>query len=300
MLDHLRDVLAFVRVADSQSFTLAAERLDISRSAVGKCISRLEESLATRLIHRTTRSVSLTEEGRLFYEHAIRILCEVDDAEAALAQRNQFPKGRLRLDLPVAIGRLHVLPLLQRFLAKWPDLEADVSFSDDYRDLVTEGIDVAIRIGGPTDSRLIRQVLAPHRYITCAAPAYLEKSGVPRSLDDLQHHDKIVFTHANGVVPWRYRVGGEDREVSVQGSMRLNNTEAMRDAALAGLGLVQLGAFLVGEDIMRGRLIAVLMEFGREESPVCAVYPTRRNLSPKVRMFIEAIRHDWSPDPPWG
>lgn len=299
MFDHLRDVLAFVRVADSQSFTLAAERLGISRSAVGKSILRLEEQLATRLVHRTTRSVSLTEEGRLFYEHAMRILCEVDDAEAALAHRNQIPRGRLRVDLPIAIGRLHVLPILQRFLAKWPDLECDVSFSDDYRDLVAEGIDVAVRIGGPTDSRLIRQVLAPHRYITCAAPSYLEKNSVPRSPDDLQHHAKIVFTHANGVVPWRYRTGGEDRDVNVQGSIRLNNTEAMRDAALAGLGLVQLGAFLVGEDIKRKQLVAVLTEFTREESPVCAVYPTRRNLSPKVRMFIEAVRDEWAGGPPW-
>lgn len=299
MLDHLGDVLAFVRVADAASFTLAAERLGISRSAVGKCVTRLEGRLSTRLIHRTTRSVSLTEEGRLFYEHAMRILCEVDDAEAALAQRNQTPKGRLRLDLPIAIGRLHVLPLLQRFLAKWPGLEADVSFSDNYRDLVADGIDVAIRIGGPNDSRLIRQVLAPHSFVTCAAPSYLERKGIPRSIDDLPPHDKIVFIHANSVVPWRYRVGGEDREACVQGNLRLNNTEAIRDAAVAGLGLVQLGAFLVGEDIRHGRLVAVLEEFSREESPVCAVYPTRRHVSPKVRMFIEMIRKEWTAGHPW-
>jgi DNA-binding transcriptional LysR family regulator len=299
MLDHLGDVLAFVRVADAASFTLAAERLSISRSAAGKCITRLEEKLATRLIHRTTRSVNLTEEGRLFYEHAMRILCEVDDAEAALAQRNQTPKGRLRLDLPVAIGRLHVLPVLQRFLAQWTALEADVSFSDDYRDLVSDGIDVAIRIGGMTDSRLIRQVLSPHRFITCAAPGYLARKGTPRLIDDLPHHDKIVFTHANGVVPWRYKVSGEDRDVCVQGSLRLNNSEAVRDAAVAGSGIVQLGAFLVGEDIKHGRLVAVLGEFSREEPPVCAVYPSRRHLSPKVRLFIEAIRKEWAAGPPW-
>lgn len=300
MLENVRDVLAFVRVADSQSFTLAAERLGISRSAVGKCVARLEENLATRLVHRTTRSVSLTEEGRLFYEYAIRILCEVDDAEAALAQRNQAPRGRLRLDLPIAIGRLHILPVLQRFLAKWPEVEAEVSFSDDYRDIVAEGIDVAIRIGGPADNRLIRQVLAPHRFITCAAPAYLERKGIPRSIDDLPHHDKIVFIHANGAVPWHYRMHGEDREVRVQGTLRLGNTEAMRDAAVAGLGLVQLGAFLVGQDVKHGRLVAVLEESGREEPPICAVYPTRRHVSPKVRMFIDAIRYEWADGLPWG
>ena len=299
MLDHLGDVLTFVRVADAASFTLAAERLGVSRSAVGKCVSRLEENLATRLIHRTTRSVSLTEEGRLFYEHAMRILCEVDDAEAALAHRNQAPRGRLRLDLPIALGRLHILPVLQQFLAAWPDLEADVSFSDDYRDLVADGIDLAIRIGGSLDSRLIRQVLAPHRFVTCASPAYLKRKGIPRSIDELPEHDNIAFTHANGVVPWRYRVGAENREICVQGSLRLNNTEAMRDAAVAGLGLVQLGAFLVAEDIREGRLIAVLEDVVREQPPVCAVYPTRRHVSPKVRLFIDVIRKQWAAAPPW-
>ncbi|MHA7881909.1 LysR family transcriptional regulator [Nitratireductor rhodophyticola] len=298
-LNRIGDVLAFVRVADSQSFTVAADRLGLSRSSVGKCIVRLEESLSTRLIHRTTRSVTLTEEGRIFYEHAMRILGEADDAKAALAQRNEIPRGRLRLDLPIAMGRLHVLPVLQDFLAQWPDLVADISFSDEYRDLVAEGIDVAIRIGGAPDSRLIRQVLAPHHYITCAAPSFLEQNGIPRSFDDIQHYDKIVFSHANGVSRWRYKVNGEDRDVSVQGRLRLGNTEAMRDAALAGLGLVQLSAFLVGEDIRQGRLIAVMTEFTREEPPICAVYPTRRHLSPKVRMFIEEIRQRWRSGPPW-
>lgn len=299
-INHFGDVLAFVKVADSQSFTQTAEQLGISRSAVGKCITRLEENLSTRLVHRTTRSVRLTEEGRLFYEHAMRILCEVDDAEATLAQRNQTPKGRLRIDLPIALGRLHILPVLQSFLAQWPELGADVSFSDDYKDLVTEGIDIAIRIGGETDSGLIRQVLAPHHFITCASPAYLQKYGTPHSLDDLSHHQKIAFTHTNCALPWHFRMNGEDRQINAQSNLRLSNTEAIRDAALAGLGLVQLGAFLVGEDIKSGRLIPVLQELRREEPPICAVYPTRRHVSPKVRMFIEEIRKQWSTNLPWA
>lgn len=300
MLDHFGDVLAFVRVADTASFTKAAERLGVTRSAVGKSIARLEADLATRLVHRTTRSISLTEEGRLFYDHALRILCEVDDAEATLAERNQKPKGRLRLDLPTAFGRLHVLPVLQRFLAEWPGLEADVSFSDEYRDLVCEGIDVAIRIGGPTDSGLIRQVLAPHRLITCATPNYLKQRGIPDGIDDLQHHENIVFTYANAPVPWRYQIGGEPRDVGVHGTLRLNNTEAIRDAALAGLGIVQLGAFLVGQDIRQGRLVPVLESLCRGEPPISAVYPTRRHVSPKVRRFVEALRQSWAGGPPWA
>ncbi len=299
MLDHFGDVLAFVRVADTASFTQAAERLGVTRSAVGKSIVRLEENLATRLIHRTTRSVSLTEEGRLFYDHALRILCEVDDAEATLAERNQTPKGRLRIDLPTAFGRLHVLPVLQRFLAEWPELEADVSFSDDYCDLVCEGIDVAIRIGGPTDSGLIRQVLAPHCLVTCATPAYLQQRGTPYVIDDLQHHEKIVFTYANAPVPWRFQIGSEQRDIAVQGILRLNNTEAIRDAVLNNLGIAQLGAFLVGEDIRQGRLVPVLQTLCREAPPISAVYPTRRHVSPKVRRFVEALRREWAAGPPW-
>lgn len=298
MLDHFGDVLAFVRVADTSSFTQAAEKLGVTRSAVGKSIARLETNLATRLIHRTTRSVSLTEEGRLFYDHALRILCEVDDAEATLAERNQIPKGRLRLDIPTAFGRLHVLPVLQRFLAEWPELEADVTFSDDYCDLVSDGIDVAIRIGGPTDSGLIRQVLAPHHFITCATPAYLQQYGIPRSIADLQHHKKIVFTYANASVPWRYQVEGEMRDVTFQANLKLNNSEAIRDAALNNLGIVQLGAFLIGEDIKQGRLVPVLKEFRREEMPITAVYPTRRHVSPKVRRFVEMLRKEWAACPP--
>jgi len=142
-------------------------------------------------------------------------------------------------------------------------------------------------------------VLAPHYFITCAAPAYLEAKGQPAALDDLQHHDKVVFTVGGSVTPWRFRVNGQDREVSVHGPLRLNNSEAVREAALAGLGLVQLGAFLVSEDIREGRLKPILMDYRREEAPVSAVYPTRRHLSPKVRMLIDHIHAEWSVTPPW-
>ncbi len=168
-LDNLTDLLVFIRVADACSFTLAAERLGISRSAAGKCVTRLEARLATRLLQRTTRSVSLTEDGAVFYEYAQRILSQAEEAETALNTRRQTPRGRLRLDVPVSLGRLHILPILREFLTQWPEVDADVSFSDDYSDLVRDGIDVAIRVGGSDDSRLVRRVLAPHRLITCAA-----------------------------------------------------------------------------------------------------------------------------------
>ncbi|MBC8719929.1 substrate binding domain-containing protein [Ochrobactrum sp. Marseille-Q0166] len=173
----------------------------------------------------------------------------------------------------------------------------DKTFSDDYCDLVSDGIDVAVRIGGPTDSGLIRQVLAPHRFITCATPDYIQEHGMPQSIADLQNHQKIVFTYANASVPWRYQVDGQMREIAVKGRLKLNNSEAIRDAALKNLGIVQLGAFLVGDDIRQGRLIPLLEEFCREEMPIAAVYPTRRHVSPKVRRFIEMLRKEWAAAP---
>ncbi|MBB1624350.1 LysR family transcriptional regulator [Achromobacter sp. UMC71] len=299
-IDHLGDVLAFVRVADAQSFTLASEKLGLSRSAIGKCIARLEQSVGARLLHRSTRSVSLSDEGRVFYEHAQRILAEVENATDALASRQEAPRGRLRIDMPVALGRLHLMPLLHDYLAQWPEVDADVSFSDDYTDLVRDGIDVAIRIGGETDSRLVRRVLAPHRLITCAAPAYLDRHGAPASPDDLARHQTLAFTHMGALVPWRYAHQGQDRLVQVAGRLRLGNTEALRDAALAGAGIVQLGAFLVGDDLRQGRLVPLLQACTPPGAPVCAVYPHRRHLAPKVRRLIDDIAARWAHGAPWG
>lgn len=286
-IDHIGDVIAFVRVANAQSFTLASERLGLSRSAIGKCIARLEHGLGARLLHRSTRSVSLSDEGRLFYEHAQRILAEVDNATGAMASRQEAPRGRLRIDLPVALGRLHIMPLVADYLRQWPEVEADISFTDDYSDLVRDGIDVAIRIGGEADSRLVRRVLAPHRLVTCAAPAYLAR------------HQTLAYTHMGTPVPWRYASHGQDRGVAVAGRLRLGNTEALRDAALDGAGIVQLGAFLVGADLREGRLVPLLEAYAPPGAPVCAVYPHRRHLAPKVRRLIDDIAARWQHGAPW-
>ena len=299
VVDHVGDVRAFIRVAEAGSFTIAAERMGLSRSAIGKCVARLEEGLASRLLQRTTRHVSLTEEGRIFYDCALRIVAEVEEAEEALQKHRQAPRGRLRVDVPVAFGRQHVLPLLQAFLNKWPDLAVDVTFSDDYVDVVREGVDVAIRIGGNDDSRLVRRVLAPHRLVTCASPAYLEKHGTPRAPADLAHHRTRVFLHGGRAVPWRYRIDGVDRDVLLGGKVRLGDTAALRDAALAGHGLVQLGAFLVGAHLRRGELVPVLGPYGREEPPICAVYPSRRHVPPKVRVFLDELTAHWRDAAPW-
>jgi DNA-binding transcriptional LysR family regulator len=176
-IDRMKDINVFVHVAEAKSFTAAAERIGLSRSAVGKSIVRLEDRLGVRLLQRTTRSVSLTGEGAAFHERCIRLLADLEEAEMAMLSHSQAPRGRLRLDLPVSFGRLHVLPILNDFMRKWPEISVSASFSDRYVDLIDEGVDIAIRIGETEDSRLMTRLLAPHRLVTCAAPAYLESQG---------------------------------------------------------------------------------------------------------------------------
>ncbi|WP_375595794.1 LysR family transcriptional regulator [Algihabitans albus] len=266
-LDRITDIIAFVRVADARSFTVAAEQLGLSRSAVGKCVTRLEDQLGVRLLHRTTRSVTPTDEGEAFYERCIRILADLEDAELAMASRSERPRGRLRLDLPVSFGRLHVLPLLHRFMATWPDIVVNVTFTDRYVDLIDEGVDLALRIGGEADSQLVARTLAPHRLVTCATPDYLAARGTPRTPADLADHSCLAFTHAGRPADWRFRTRPDDgsdgplannRTLPVHGRFCASNAEALRDAALAGYGIGQLATFLVGDDLRAGRLVPVL------------------------------------------
>lgn len=307
-LDRITDIIAFVRVADARSFTVAAEQLGLSRSAVGKCVTRLEDQLGVRLLHRTTRSVTPTDEGEAFYERCVGILADLEDAELAMASRSERPRGRLRLDLPVSFGRLHVLPLLHRFMATWPDVVVNVTFTDRYVDLIDEGVDLALRIGGEDDSRLVARTLAPHRLVTCATPDYLAARGTPRTPVDLADHSCLAFTHAGRPADWRFRTRPDDgsdaplannRTLPVHGRFCASNAEALRDAALAGYGIGQLATFLVGDDLRAGRLVPVLESYTTPGPPIRAVYPTGRHLSPKVRRFIDLLAEMWQPHPTW-
>ena len=304
-LDRITDIIAFVRVADARSFTTAAEQLGLSRSAMGKSVARLEDRLGVRLLHRTTRRVTPTDEGEVFYERCVRILADLKEAELAMAHRSGRPRGRLRIDLPVSFGRLHILPLLHRFMEDWPDVVVNVTFTDRYVDLIDEGIDLAIRIGGEDDSRLVARTLAPHRLVTCATPDYLAVHGTPQTPADLAGHSCLAFAHAGRPVDWHFKAVPNDgpasdvRTVPVHGRFCASNAEALRDAALAGYGIGQLAMFLVGDDLRTGRLIPVLENHTVNGSPIRAVYPTGRHLSPKVRRFIDLVVNAWKPAPPW-
>jgi DNA-binding transcriptional LysR family regulator len=298
-IDRMKDISVFVHVADAKSFTAAAERSGLSRSAVGKSIVRLEDRLGVRLLQRTTRSVSLTDEGAAFHERCVRLLADLDEAEMAMLSHSQAPRGRLRLDLPVSFGRLHVLPILNSFLRKWPEISVSSSFGDRYVDLIDEGVDLAIRIGGSEDSRLMTRLLAPHRLVTCASPAYLERHASPQTIEQLADHSCLAFVHGGRAVEWRFNENGQSRSVAISGRFAATNAEALRDATLAGYGIARIATFLISDDLRAGRLVPILRHVDADGAPIRAVYPSSRHLSPKVRMFIDELLEAWRPEPPW-
>jgi DNA-binding transcriptional LysR family regulator len=298
-IERMKDISAFVHVAEAKSFTAAAERMGMSRSAVGKSVVRLEDRLGVRLLQRTTRSVSLTGEGAVFHERCIRILADLDEAEMSMLSHSQAPRGRLRLELPVSFGRLHVLPLVNRFMRKWPEISVNVSFNDRFVDLIDEGIDLAIRLGGSDDSRLMTRLLAPHRLVTCATPAYLQRYGIPTEVDQLAEHSCLAFVHGGRPVEWRYTIDGHIRSITINGRFSSSNAEAVRDATLAGYGIAKLATFLISDDLRAGRLVRVLDDIAADGPSVRAVYPSSRHLSPKVRSFIDELVDAWRPEPPW-
>jgi DNA-binding transcriptional LysR family regulator len=205
----------------------------------------------------------------------------------------------LRLELPVSFGRLHVSPILSQFMNKWPELSVSVSFNDRYVDLIDEGVDLAIRLGGSDDGRLMTRLLAPHRLVTCASPAYLQSHGVPQNIDQLDEHSCLAFIHGGRPVDWRFNVDGQVRTIAISGRFGATNAEALRDATLAGFGIARLATFLISEDLRVGRLLPILDGLSVDGPAVRAVYPSSRHLSPKVRAFIDELVGAWRPVAPW-
>ncbi|MBY5751135.1 LysR family transcriptional regulator [Rhizobium leguminosarum] len=288
---NLNDILIFMAVVDAGSFIAGGQAVGLSRSAAGKAVIRLEDRLGVRLLNRTTRTLSLTEEGRMFYERGLRILVSVDEAEASVAGQDSTPRGVLRLTVDDAFGRLVVLPLLEKYLRAWPDIQVEVSFTDRLADIVEEGFDLAIRIGATaTDTRLVSRVIATYKARLCASPSYLAERGEPRDVDDLAVHDCLISAGRNQRQGWRFRgEGGSWIKAQGRSRLRLDSGEAIRDAALAGLGIALLPDFLVTDDLAAGRLRQILADFETDDAKIVTLYPDKRLLEPRVRRFIDLI-----------
>jgi DNA-binding transcriptional LysR family regulator len=288
---HLNDILVFMAVVDAGSFIAGGRALGLTRSAAGKAVARLEDRLGARLLNRTTRALSLTDEGRTFHEHGAQILAAIDHAESSVSGERGTPRGVLRVTLPDAFGRLVVLPVLRQYLEAWPELQVEVSFTDRLVDLVEEGFDLAVRIGGADlDAGLVSRVVATSRPYLCASPAYLARHGEPASADDLAGHDCLLFSSRTRRQSWRLRdPDGQWVKAEGRSRLRMDSGEAIRDAAVAGLGIGLLPAFLVDEDLAAGRLRTVLPAVDLGEVKIVAIYPTRRHLEPRVRRFIDLL-----------
>ncbi|WP_311881241.1 MULTISPECIES: LysR family transcriptional regulator [unclassified Pseudomonas] len=299
-IHNLNDIAAFVGSVNAGSFTAAAKQLGLTRSAVGKSIVRLEARLQVRLLNRTTRSLSLTDDGQVLYERCVGILQDLDDVEDALAFRRSTPSGRLRMSLPVALGRLHVLPHIECCLKEWPSLSVDVTFSDRLVDLIDEGFDLAMRIGPPKeDSRLLTRTVAYQQMITCASPHYLAEHPRPKTPEALSAHECLHFVSGGRLLPWNFRVDGQAVAFTQGGRLQMDSAEALHECAMAGLGIATLPSYVVSHQLRSGKLVQLLEEYAEAAEPIRIIYPSKRHLSPKIRLFIDKLLDAWSPCPPW-
>ncbi len=298
-MDPLDGIAAFARVVDSGSFSAAARRLKISKSAVSAHVQRLEERLGTRLLNRTTRRLSMTEAGAAYYRHCARILAEAEAAEQAASALQREPRGTLRISAPDSFGPMHVAPAVPAFLRRYPDLAIDITLSPKHVNLVDEGLDLAIRIGVLEDSPLVVRKLAPSRLILCAAPAYLEEHGIPRAPDELAKHNCLC----NAILPWgdEWHLADKRREVRVPvaGSFRSNSAEMLRAAALDGSGIALLPTWAIAEPLRSGALRRVLEPWEPPASTIYAVYPGNRLMSMKVRAFVDHLARRFGRTPYW-
>ena len=287
---NINDVVAFVAAAEAGSFVGAARARGMTRSGIAKSVARLEDRLGVRLFHRTTRSLGLTDDGRLFHDRCLQILTDLEDAELSLTNGGGEPQGLLRLTAPATFGRLRILPVLNEYLGTWPRLRAEVSFSDRVSDIIEDGYDLAIRIGGRSDgSRLISRILARQQSVVVASPTYLAGRALPKQPEDLADHDCLSFSSDGRRQSWRFVIEGAPVTISPRARLALDGGEALRDAALGDAGLAYLPTYLVEDDIAAGRLVALLEKHAAQPEPIAALYPSRRHLAPKVRRFIDLL-----------
>jgi DNA-binding transcriptional LysR family regulator len=301
MLDRLTGMQVFASVAILGSLSAAARSLGMSQTMATKHMAALEARLGVKLLHRTTRRLTLTEAGRTYLDAVERILGEVNDAEAEAAAGAVEVRGTLRLNAPVSFGVREIAPLIPRFLRNHPGMTIDLGLNDRRVDLIEEGWDIAIRIGDMEDSSLIARKLAPCRTIVCAASAYLEENGTPRTVGELAFHNCLGYTLSRSVGVGRWQFGNEKKiSVPVSGSLKANNGDALVAAAIAGQGILCLPTFLVAREIAAGVLVPIRLDHNPAPlDGIFGVYPPDRRPPPKVRTFIDFLAECFGPVPHW-
>jgi LysR family transcriptional regulator, regulator for bpeEF and oprC len=290
-MDNLTWIAAFVRVVEAKSFAAAADQLGMTSSGVSRAVSRLEESLGARLLFRTTRSLRLTEDGAAFYERCTQILTDLTDLAESIGDSGKRPQGRIRIEMPASLGRMFIVPNLANFQARYPDLKVQLGMSDRTADLVEDGIDCAIRVGELQDSNMIARRIGVIRMVTAAAPSYLAKHGAPKSIDDLKNHQCVNYFYArNGrAYEWQFDTPGGRIQVPIDAALMMNDVDALIASAEIGLGIVQLGSFTLDRALRAGTLVKVLEHGEAIGPPISIIYPQKRHLPARVRVFIDWV-----------
>ena len=293
----LNDIVVFTRVAETKSFTGAAELLGLPKSTVSRKLAQLEERLGVRLVQRTTRKLALTDIGEAYYQRCAQIVSDVAAAEQVVTDMQATPRGRVRVTAPVDLSSKYLGAIVAQFLVEHPDISVELDASDRVIDLIEDGFDLAVRFGPMPESTLIARKLCTLKQMIVAAPAYLAKRGTPSTIDQLEEHDRLLF-QPSARTTWTLVNGEQTYEFGRPARFASNNIEAVRDVALAGGGIALISDFMVACDIADGRLVSVMPEWSGRETDMHAVYPARQNLPPRLQLFLDHLAKSLNP-PPW-
>ncbi len=293
-MDKFTCMQALVRVVESGSFAEAARRMGVSAPMVTKYIGHLEQSLGTRLLNRSTHSLSLTDSGHAYYQRCVQLLEDIDEAEALAGAQSASPRGSLRMSVSSDFGVNHLGPVLLEYSRQYPDVRIEVSVSNHLVDLVEEGFDLAVRITTQLRTNLVARKLAISQLVTCAAPAYLEKHGTPQIPENLVHHNCLSFSDpALATEQWRFERDGRSAVVKATGSLRASSNELLKLAALQGQGIVLQPSFNVSQELRDGSLVPLLTDYDAGALGIFVVYPNRKHQTAKVRSFIDTLVGRW-------
>ena len=294
-MDRLTSMIVLVKAVELRSFTAAGAALGVSPQMVGKHINALEERLGTRLLNRSTRRQSLTAAGQIYYERCRATLADAEAAEEAVLVLNKAPRGRLRINAPVMFGTFCLAPLVSRYLAQYPEVDVELILADRFVDIVEEGFDVVLRLGALRDTALVARSLEPYRLIACAAPEYLRNYGTPEQPEDLASREYLRFVASSGLAATEvsFTRDGETRIIRIGGRFRVNDARVLRDAALAGRGILLQAERIVADDLASGRLVRILPGWEGPVRPMNLIFSANRPLTPKLRSFVDLVVHEF-------
>jgi DNA-binding transcriptional LysR family regulator len=298
-MDRLRSIEIFLQVGETGSFSETSRTLNISAGSVSKHIHELEETLGARLFDRTTRNISLTEVGRLYFSRWQRIIRNIAEAEAEVSDFQKTPQGLLHIGAPMSFGNLHLLPIIPEFLERHPKMQVDLHLNDRFVSVVDGSFDVMLRISDFTDTSLIARQLSPCRHVLCASPSYLKSNGHPQLFEDLAAHRCVTYSNISRTKEWQAQRGGESIFVTVNGLVSVDNGDALKSLALAGVGIAMLPTFLVGDELRAGRLLQLLPDYQLRQLKLHANYPHRRHVPLKLRLFLDYLAEKFGPEPYW-